>query len=202
MRAVIVRPMIGGWEVPCIEHIATLESRRLARLGVPGLRGDLHHDLGTASLVVEIAGSLSGDDVRDSFLQQLRDQFGAGAPVSFVADIVTATEVDQVVIEAIEVEEGNDAATPFSYRLVLREYVEPPAPPGALDDLGAELDGELDAAAGLGLDGLELPGLLGSIPDLADPLPPLEAALDGVKSALQGLTGPLDSLRAALDGGV
>ena len=39
---VIVRPMIGEWEVPRIERIQTLESRRLARHSVPGLAGDLH----------------------------------------------------------------------------------------------------------------------------------------------------------------
>jgi hypothetical protein len=197
---VIVRPMIGSWEVPCIEHIGTLESRRLARLPVPGLDGDLQHDLGADSLRVEICGTLAGDDARDAFLKGLREQLHAGKPVTFVADILTATTLDKVLVESLEVTERNDPAASFGYRVVLREYVEPPEPPGALGDAGAGLEGELDDAAKLGLAGLDLPGLLGSIPDIGDPRPPLESALDGVKAALGGLTAPLASLTGVLEG--
>ena len=68
--------MIGEWEVPRIERIETLEGRRIARLPVPGLLGDIQQDLGAASLTVEIAGSLHGDEARDDFLQSLRESFG------------------------------------------------------------------------------------------------------------------------------
>ena len=90
-----------------------------------------------ASLAVEIRGSLQGDEARDDFLTSVREKFRAGDPVSFVADITTATELDQVVIEELEVEEVNEAAGSFRYRVVLREYVEPPEPPAPIDDLGA-----------------------------------------------------------------
>ncbi len=196
----IVAPMIGSWEVPCIEHIGTLESRRLAALPVPGLDGDLQHDLGADSLLVEISGTLAGDEARDAFLKGLRDQFHAGAPVTFVADILTATTLEKVVIESLEVTERNDPSASFGYRVVLREYVEPPAPPSPLADVGAGLEGDLDAAAKLGLAGLDLPGLLGSVPDLGNPIPPLRSALDGVKSTLEGLTAPLAQLSGVLGG--
>src|SRR3954449_3398664 len=90
--------MIGEWEVPRIERVGTVEERRLARLSVPGLAGDLHHDLGRMSVAVEIAGSLHGDAERDDFLEKVRDPFKAGDPVAFVADILTATELEQVLI--------------------------------------------------------------------------------------------------------
>lgn len=196
--SVIVKPMIGGWEVPCIEHIGTVESRRLARVGVPGLAGELQQDLGADSAVVEIRGSLAGDPARDDFLKNVRNQFQKGQPVTFVADIVTATKVDKVVIESLDVAEHNDAASGFAYRVVLREYVEPPAPPAALDEQGAGIEGELINAAALGLTGLDLPGLLAGIPDLGNPKPPLEAALVGVKSALQDVASPLGDLSKAL----
>ena len=61
--------MIGDWEVPRIERDRDLEGRRLARLAVPGLLGDLHQDLGADSLAVEIVGSLHGDTERDDFLE-------------------------------------------------------------------------------------------------------------------------------------
>lgn len=196
----IIRPMIGDWEVPSIEKIATSESRRIARVPIPGLAGDLQQDLGSHSLMVEIRGSLQGDEARDQFLESLREPFLAGEPVAFTADILTATEIDQVLIEALDLEEVNEWADSFRYRIVLREFVEPPAPPGPIDDLGSELGDELSDLADLGLDGLELPDLLGTIPDLANPVEPIQPAMDGVAAATQGLQVPLRDLRTALLG--
>lgn len=192
----IVRPMIGEWEVPRIERIQTLESRRLARLSVPGLIGDLHQDLGRHSLVVEIAGSLHSDEERDQFLDSVRGPFNTGDPVAFVADITTATELEQVLIEHLDVVEVNDHADSFRYTIHLRQYVEPPEPPSPIDDLGAELGLELDALAALGDLGLELPNMLGDIPSIGDPTPPLREAMDGVEAAV----APLGDLLGELGG--
>lgn len=194
----IVRPMVADWEVPCIESIRCLEGRRLARLGVPGLAGDLHQDLGATSLVVEITGSLQGDETRDTFLEAVREMLNAGEPVAFVADILTATELEQVLIEELDVSEHNQSAGGFSYRLVLRQYVEPPEPPAPFDDLGADLDAELDLLSELGLDGLELPDLLGDIPDLGNPVEPLRPALAGVDQATRGIGDLLGGLTSRL----
>ena len=196
----IVRPMIGEWEVPRIERIETAEARRISRLPVPGLLGDVQQDLGASSLAVEISGSLHGDEARDEFLSALRERFRAGEPVSFVADIVAATELEQVLIETLELEEVADAAGGFRYRMVLREYVEPPEPPGGLDELGAELALELDELASLGLDALNLPDLLGDLPALADPVPPLRPALSAVEAATGRIPDLLDGLRSRFEG--
>ena len=195
----IIRPIIGEWEVPRIESIRTLERRRIARLPVPGLLGDLQQDLGRSSLVVEIVGSLHGDTARDEMLEAVRLDFRAGAPVAFVADITTATELEEVMVEEFEVSEVNDAADGVRYRIVLREYVEPPPPPAPFDDLGLDLLPELDLLAALGLDGLELPSLLGAVPDIADPVEPVLGALDGVESALDPLSGVLDGLAGVFE---
>jgi len=190
----IVRPMIGDWEIPRIERIQTLESRRLARLSVPGLRGDLHQDLGQHSLVVEITGSLHGDAERDDFLDSVREPFNAGDPVSFVADITSATELENVLIEHLDLVEGNDHADSFRFVVRLRQYVEPPEPPSPIDDLGAELGAELDALAALGDLALDLPNMLGDIPSIGDPTPPLREALAGVEATMAPLTDLLDEL--------
>jgi len=191
----IVKPVIGDWNVPSIERIQTVEGRRIARLPVPGLLGDIQQDLGTSSLSVRIEGSLHGDDARDAFLESLREKFRAGDPVTFAADITNATELDQVLIEALEVEEANDSADSFRYSIVLREYVEPPEPPSPLDSLGSELGAELDSLASLGLDALNLPDLLGEIPSIADPTVPLQPALAGVQSATAQVPALLDGLK-------
>jgi hypothetical protein len=197
VAGVIVRPMIGEWEVPRIEHIGTVEGRRLARLSVPGLVGDLHHDLGRHSLAVEIVGSLHGDEERDDFLSKVREPFNAGEPLSFVADIVSATELEQVLIEGLELSEVNDSADSFRYLIRLRQYVEPPEPPPPIDDLGADLGPALDELAGLGLDGLELPSLMADVPSIGDPTPPLQEALAGVKTAIAPLGDALSALGEA-----
>ena len=177
--------MIGEWEVPRIERIGTVEGRRLARLSVPGLVGDLHHDLGRHSLVVEIVGSLHGDDARDDFLQTVcASRSTRGDPLAFVADITTATELEQVLIEGLELQESNDSADSFRYTVRLRQYVEPPEPPPPIDDLGADLGPDLDALADLGLDGLDLPNLLGDVPRSATRRRRSSEALDGVKTAV------------------
>jgi hypothetical protein len=196
----IVRPVIGEWEVPRIERIQTLEERRIARLPVPGLLGDIQQDLGAASLTVEICGSLHGDEARDDFLQKLRDEFRAGNPVSFAADITNASELDRVLIDELELAEVNDSADGFHYRVVLREYVEPPQPPPPTDDLGLDLGADLDGLASLGLDGLNLPDLLGGIPDVANPVPPLTGALDAVKSATGQIPDKLQGLASVFTG--
>lgn len=193
--------MIGDWELPRVEHISVLEGRRVAALPVPGLRGDLQQDLGTHSLTVEIRGSLHGDEARDTFLEAVRESFNAGDPVSFVADIVTATELEEVLILRLDLEEVNDWAEGFRYRIVLREYVEPPEPASAFDDLGADLDAELDDLAGLGLDGLELPDLLIDVPSLGNPVEPIKPALEGVRAATGGIGDLLGELTAKFDGG-
>lgn len=193
----LVRPMIGGWEPPRIESISALESRRLAVLPVPGLSGDLHQDLGRGALAVEIVGSLHGDEARDEFLAEIRDRFLAGEPVDFVADIVGESELEQVLIETLATEEVASSADTFRYRIVLREYTEPPEPPSPGLDLGLELD--LDLEAMLGLDLLDLPSMLTDLPEVGNVLEPIQPAADALESALSEAGTLLDPIRELFD---
>jgi len=195
---VIIRPMLGQWELPCVERVELLEARRLARLGVPGLTGDLHQDLGAQSLTVAITGSLQGDQRRSEFLTALQEAFLAGDPLSFVADIVESSELEEVVIVGFEVVETDEWADASRYRLVLRQHVEPPPPPSALPELPADLLDSLADLAGDLLDGLDLAGLLGDVPALADPTVPIRPAMDTVRSAVGEVPGLLGELGTAL----
>ena len=194
----LVRPMIGAWEVPRIGRIKAFESRRLAPLSVPGLSGGLHQDLGRAPMSVEISGSLYGDEARDGFLKELREKFLAGEPVDFVADIVKESELEQVLIEAFELEETAAAPDQFFYRVRLREYTEPPEPPGLGANFGAELDGLLDLDAALGLDLLDLPAIMADIPDVGELLSPLKPAAEELKAAVSQAGAVLDPLKDIL----
>ena len=179
----LVRPMISGWEVPRISNIRAREARRLVRLPIPGLSGDLHQDMGRGAQVVELSGSLFGDEARDQFLTDLREAFLAGEPVDFVADIVNESELEQVLIEALHLEESTETPDQFHYRIRLREYTEPPEPPGT--DLGLTSP-DLGLDIELGLDLLDLPGLLLPIPEIGDVLQPIEPAAEALRDALGG----------------
>ena len=196
--SVIVRPMIDDWELPCIERLELVQSRRHARLGVPGLVGDLHQDLGAESLTVAITGSLSGDERRSGFLERLQELFQAGDPVPFVADIVESSELEDVLVVGFEVVETSEWVDAVRYRILLRQYVEPPAPPTPLPDLGLDELAGLASLAGSLLEGLDLPGLLAGVPVLADPSEPVRPALDTVRAAVGEVPALLGQLRTTL----
>lgn len=188
-----VRPVLGDWVVPRVASIEALENRSFAELPIPGRTGSLFHDMSTAPTRIAISGSLYGDETRDEFLEEVRRKFRAGEPVTFVADIVTATEVQFVVIETLLLQE--DAARPdeTTYVAILTESPPPPPPPDPLGGLDASLvddaAGFLDTVTGA-LDAID--GL--SAPDFGDPTPPLSGVLDGVRTALDGLAGTGDAL--------
>jgi len=186
-----VKPVLGGWEIPHIASIGTVEQRSFAELPVPGKSTSLFQDLSTTPTRIVIGGSLYGDEDRDSFLQEVRDKFRAGEPVTFVADIVTATEIQYVVIETLRFEQNASSPDEIEYLIALRESPPPPPPPapslddGLLDQAGSFLDsvtGALGALDALGL------------PDFGDPTPPLKGTIDGVTGALGGLDGVPDQL--------
>lgn len=176
-----IKPMIGEYEVPGIQRIGAVERRQLATFEVPGLAGSFHQDLGKVATRIAIEGSLAGDEARDAFLEAVREKFAAGEPVDFVADIATATEIEQVLISDLDVEEIAGQADSFRYRIMLAQYVPPPPPADpALDDaLGIEAQDAFDIA--------KLPEIL-SAPDFGNPVPPLSGAIDGAKAALQSLS--------------
>jgi hypothetical protein len=191
-----VKPVLGDWEIPRIASIRTLEQRRYVELAVPGKVGSLFQDLNTLPTRVAIAGSLYGQEAQSEFLETLREKFFAGEPVTFVADIVTATEVQYVIIETLDFQENSLRPDQLDYCLILRESPPPPPPPNPLGGLDTSL---LDDAAGF-LDtvtgALDAITGLGNIPDISDPAPQLSGALDGVTAATAGLEETLAPLAA------
>ena len=186
--------MLGDWEVPNISSIRTLERRAFVELPVPGRVGSIFQDLNSTPTRIAISGSLFGDQNRDDFLEQVRGKFKDGLPVTFVADIVTATEVQHVIVETLDFHESAQRPDETHFLVVLRESPPPPPsanPLGAID-AGLDLDalGMLDTITGA----LDVLDGLGSVPDIADPTPPLTGALDGVTAATAGLGDALTPL--------
>ena len=187
-----IKPMIGDFALEGIEYVESSESRALVEHRVPGLAGNYFQDMGSVPNAIVIMGTRSGDDARDNFLTGIREIFNAGEVTTFVADINTATDITDVVIEDLQVAEIGGSPHSFRYLIKIRKYVKPPEPP-ATDLLDTSILG--DALGALGV--MDLLDNLVSIPDIGDPSKPLAGAMDGVKGATQGLaaaTTPLKSI--------
>jgi hypothetical protein len=205
-----VKPVLGDWEIPHIESIRASETRSFVELPVPGMTGSLFQDMSAKPARMEITGSIYGDEQRNAFLESLREKFNEGEPVTFVADIVTATEVQYVIIERLHFEEVNTHPDETKYSILLRESPPPPPPstlggldiPDGLDIPGIEDLGDIDLGlldeAGGFLDSvtgaLDMVDMLGSVPDIGDPTPPLTDALSGVTDATKDIESVLSPL--------
>ena len=97
--------MLGSFELTGIEYVESSESRALVEHRVPGLAGNYLQDLGSVPNRIVIAGTRHGDEARDAFLTGIRELFNAGEPTTFVADINTATDITDVVVEDVQVTE-------------------------------------------------------------------------------------------------
>src|SRR5262245_36506323 len=131
-----VTPMLGDWEIPRIASMRTEEARKLSEFRIPGRAGSIWQDLGSEALVIEISGSVYTEEDRTTFLDDVRSRFTAGQPLTFVADILHATDLQYVLTENLVVEEGGDRPDEISYWMRLRESPPPPPPPdpfGAID---------------------------------------------------------------------
>ena len=182
-----VKPLLGDWEIPNIAGLETLEKRELAELEVPGRVGSLFQDLNAAPTRIAIRGSLYGDERRDEFLSKVRDQFRAGEPVTFVADILTATDVQYVLIETMQFAEAGETPDETSFLLLLRESPPPPPPPDPLGGLDAGLLEQAGALVDSVVGALDALDALANIPDIQDPTPPLTGVVDGASAAVNGI---------------
>jgi len=176
-----IKPMLGELEGPGLERRGPGESRRLAEVPVPGLAGSYHQDLGHHPLRLRLEGSLLGHDSRDSFVEEIRHMYQAAEPIDFVADITTATTIEQMLVADLRLEESSREDLVLRYAITLVQYTEPPPVP-ALDALADDIAAE---AAAL-VDVMDIPDLL-SAPDFGDPTPPLQGTLDEFSSAMNEL---------------
>lgn len=181
-------PMVDDLQLAAVQWLRQETNQGFVEQRVAGLDGTLHQKIGRCSHRVVVSGFLLPDTATDD-LASLQGKVSSGAEVTFSADIVTALEVDKMVIESLAAEQRPGNAGQYSYTLVLAES--PPLPPpaeispfGGLDDLGGLGD--------LGFD--DLAGPLSAIADAAGAVTgALDAAMDAVQ-AVQGL--------AALAGGL
>jgi hypothetical protein len=123
----MARPLLGDVELQQVQKIETEEDQVFTQHSIPALEGDFFQGLGRRATWVKLTGVLTGAEVQEG-LKTLRDKFRAAEPVDFVADITTATKVNQVIIEEMGVRELAGKPSRFEYALTLREFISPPRP--------------------------------------------------------------------------
>ncbi len=196
-----VRPVLGDWEIPRIDHIESFERRQYVEFPIPGRVGSLFQDMNTTPTAILITGSLYGDETRNEMLEDVRTRFQSGEPLTFVADIVTATQIQYVIIEQLLFEEYSTTPDELRYQMLLLESPPPPPPPDPLGSLDSDLLDQagslVDSVAGA----LDVIDALGDIPDISDPTSDLPGALDSVTGATTGLDTNLSSLSELFGGG-
>lgn len=185
-----------------VHRVETLEQAALIPHHVPGLEGNLVQALGRNSVRLGIEGIFYGATAI-SDLEALREIYKQREPVDFLAEIVGQAYFGQVILEQFEVQQRAGEPDQFNYRLTIAEYVEPPQPQaptlGVPDVDTAILDEAqnfMDSVSGA----LAAIDLL-SVPDFADPTPPLRGALDQVKTSLDGLSSVATGLQDLFGGG-
>lgn len=119
------RPLLGEIELEKVQSLIMDGDQVLVEHGVPALEGDFLQRLGRRALQINLRGFLTGPEVAAG-LKALRDKFHAAEPVPFVTDIATATQVDEVLIEEMDVRELAGKPARFEYAFLLREFISPP----------------------------------------------------------------------------
>jgi outer membrane protein OmpA-like peptidoglycan-associated protein len=121
------KPLLDKLELQQVQKVEAEEKEAVSQHSVPALEGDFLQDLGRRAVRVTLNGVLTGPEAADG-LKQLREKFQKAQPVPFVSDIATATSVDQVLLEALDIRELAGKPERFEYGIAIREFVPPPAP--------------------------------------------------------------------------
>jgi len=197
-------PLLGEIPLTAVQSLTHEMEAGFRAIPVVGLAGEAQEQVGRGSHVIRITGLLHGASVHDD-LAALQEAASEGEPLTFAADIVSALELQEVVISAFRAQAVAGRPREVAYALTLTES--PPLPPpaevtgfGGLDDFGmgemgfdTDIMGDLtdlaDDVAAAASDALEVVSALdalsglGDLGDVGGILGPLEESVDGIAEA-------------------
>jgi hypothetical protein len=207
-------PVLGDVPLRAIRSIELYMDGAFVGHDVVGLEGTVQQRLGRRSHEIRLSGQVLGETYKDD-LEALQNAAAGGAETTFTADIVSALELQSVVIRQFSVRETAGHPGRADIRLVLVEA--PPLPPpaqvssfGGLDDFGfgdlgfdsdimgdlANLAGDISAAVDGALDAVAALDALAGLGDLSldGPLEPLQGATEGLADAGRTLSDAASKL--------
>ncbi len=115
--------IISGIEFNRIQDLRIDENRAIVEHRIPGSNGDIFQDLGRKPVTIAFEGIFQGKD-GFSKLRDLRQKFNDGETLTFSSDAATPTDVDQVIIKNLRVNEIAGRPQFFRFAIVLKEIVE------------------------------------------------------------------------------
>lgn len=119
------RPMLDDVELQQVQQLRVKEEEVVCDQKVPALEGDLLEDLGRRAERIRVKGVVTGPHVQEQ-LKTLGAKFRNGKPVPFIADIVSATKVQQVLVEEMQIRELAGKPERFEYDFSFVEFLTPP----------------------------------------------------------------------------
>jgi hypothetical protein len=147
--------MLDDLELPLVQELSTFDRRMLAEHKPPGMDGSVLQNLGRRPACILLWGVAGGDSAR-GFLEKLDQKFKRGQPVPFAADIVSDSNIENVLIDNVRFQELSGKPDRFGYVVTLRQHQVPVEPEdvssvdtGLLDDAINQISGlveGLDAA--------------------------------------------------------
>ncbi len=143
-----LRPMLDDIELQQVQIIESDQDQALAQHRIPRLEGDFFQHLGRHAGSFCLHAVLTGPEARQG-VEALEEKFRAGTPVSFVADIATAVQVEQVLIAGFDVRDLAGRPLRFAVSLRLCEYQEP-QPPAATEETFGESEATQEEAENAG----------------------------------------------------
>ena len=212
-------PLLGTVSLEAVQHIEHALDAGFVSTPIAGLDGELQQRGERGSHRVAIRGVLTGEAAADD-LAALQGAAAEGAELAFSADITSALELQQVVVESFHAAEAAGRPGTWTYELVAAESpaLPPPAevsPFGGLDEFGlgdlgvdlavlddiADAAGEIAAAVDAAMDVVDqLSALsdLASLGGLGGFLEPLGRQVSGVRAAGEGFGAAAESAGEAL----
>jgi hypothetical protein len=149
-------------------------------------------NLGRDSVRLQIEGIFYGANAADN-LETLRNAYKKREPVDFLADAVGQAYFSQVVLEQFEVTQSAEIPDQFSYRLTIAEYVS--AQTSAAANQAAVQQAITQQAQNL-MNVAALPDELsmGLLPEVTNPVEPLQGAIEQISKALNAIQTPMKEL--------
>jgi hypothetical protein len=188
---------LGSLQLTKVHHIQTLEESGFIYQNIAGTAGEVVQDLGRAVVRLAISGIFYGDE-RLQQIASLRDIHLQRQPVDFIADTIDQTYASQVIIESLTVEEHARYPQQLSFQMVVREYIRSSAQSSVMDTQSIHNNIKAKAQNIMKVNSLMDGMATGSIPEITNPIAPLNSAMAPIAEAGAGLSATMTALNKIL----
>ncbi len=114
-------------EIRSITRIVLGDRRRLVEHRIASGYGSILDDAGRHAIKILLEGEFVGEGAKQG-VTILRKKYRSGEALPFTSDMTMLVQVEKVLIEDLEVNNLSGIQNRYGYRMVLKEYKEPPKP--------------------------------------------------------------------------